>query len=170
MIDRFTPKVGRWTDLEETQAERVERRRTELRKEAYSSKPLVINRSEEYCVGIINAMQTNVPFRFNGNVINTGLVTNLPRGSCVEVPCLVDNMGVHPCYVGDLPPQCASLNRSRIAGDELAVKGALEADRKAVEQAVALDPLTAAVCTLDQIHDMVSEAFEELAEHLPQFG
>ena len=100
-------------------------------------------------------------------VMNTGLITNLEPGSCVEVPCLVDNMGVHPCHVGDMPPQCAALNRNRSAGDGLAVKGTLEGDRKAIEQAVALDPLTAALCTLDQIHDMVGEAFKALDEWLP---
>jgi alpha-galactosidase len=169
LIERFTPKVGRWVDLQEASEERVAHRRAELKEEAYNDKPIGVSKSDEYCVGIINAMVTNVPYRFNGNVMNTGLVANLPQGSCVEVPCLVDNMGVHPCYVGDLPAQCASINRNRIAGDELAVKGALEVDRKAVEQAVALDPLTAAVCTLDQIHDMVQETFEALAEWLPQF-
>jgi alpha-galactosidase len=170
LIERFTPKVGQWAEHERSQLERLPERRAKLREEAYGDGPVEIDKSQEYCIGIIDAMETNVPFRFNGNVMNTGLVTNLPQGSCVEVPCLVDNMGVHPCYVGDMPPQCASLNRSRIAGDELAVKGALELDRKAVEQAVALDPLTAAACTLDQIHEMVEELFEAEAEYLPQFS
>ena len=129
-----------------------------------------IKQSHEYCIGIINAIETNEPFRFNGNVLNTGLITNLPQGSCVEVPCLVDNMGVHPCYVGDLAPQCAALNRNRIAGDQLAVEGTLELDRKKIEQAVSLDPLTAAVCTLNEIHDMVTETFDALSEWLPQFN
>ena len=87
----------------------------------------------------------------------------------MDVPCLADNRGVHPCYVGDLPPQLAALNRGKLAGLALAVKGGLEGDRKAVEQAIALDPLTAAMCTLDQIHDMVEELFEAEAEYLPQF-
>jgi alpha-galactosidase len=112
---------------------------------------------------------SNVPSRINGNVPNTGLITNLPHGACVEVPILVDNMGLHPCYVGDLPPQLAALNRTRMSQDELAVKGALEGDRRAVEQAVALDPMIAAACTLDQIHDMVEELFVADASYLPQF-
>ena len=169
LIARFTPKVGRWTDLLVTSEERAGERRKELREEAYSDAPVEIATSEEYCIGIMSAIETNVPFRFNGNVMNTGLITNLPKDCCVEVPCLVDNMGIHPCYVGDLPPQCASINRNRSAGDELAVQGALEGDRRAVEQAIALDPLTAAVCTLDQIHDMVEELFAADIEHLPQF-
>jgi alpha-galactosidase len=169
MIERFAPKVGTWEDLLISSEGSAEKRREELRVEAYGDGPVTVNRSEEYCIEIINAMETNVPIRFNGNVLNSGLITNLPPGCCVEVPCLVDSMGIHPCFVGDLPPQCASLNRNRLAGDELTVKGSLEADRKAIEQAIGLDPLTASVCTLDQIHNMVEELFEADAEHLPQF-
>ena len=169
LIERFTPKVGTWKDIQVHTEERVEERRKELHEEAFGPLPVAIDVSHEYCVGVINAMETNEPYRFNGNVLNTGLITNLPQGSAVEVPCLVDNMGVHPCFVGDLPPQCAAINRNRSAGDELALKGALEGDRKAVEQAVSLDPLTAAVCTLDQIHDMVDEIFDASTEWLPQF-
>ena len=101
--------------------------------------------------------------------MNTGLITNLPN-CCVEVPCLVDNMGIHPCYVGDLPEQCASLNRSRSAGDALMVKGALEGDRKAVEQAIALDPLTASILTLDQIRKMVEEIFKVQEPYIAGFN
>jgi alpha-galactosidase len=170
LIDRFTPpKRSPHRDRKQLAARRAEWRE-QVRKEADGVEPVKIEMSNEYTVDIINAMETNAPFRFNGNVPNTGLITNLPPGCCVEVPCLVDNMGVHPCYVGDLPPQCAALNAGRVAGDALAVKGALEGDRKAVGQAVALDPLTAAVCTLDQVHDMVGELFEALAEYLPQFA
>ena len=154
--------VARW---KQSVAEKDKR----LREEAYGDGPIEIERSDEYSVGIINAMETNVPYRFNGNVINRGLITNLPDGCCVEVPCLVDNMGVHPCFVGDLPPQCASLNRNRLAGDELTVKGALERNRKAIEQAIALDPLTAAVCTLDQIHAMTEEIFAELSHQIGEY-
>jgi alpha-galactosidase len=170
LIARFAPKVGGMEDHQTRYQRRGQELREAQRQEAFGAGPVELKTSDEYAVGIIHAMETNTPYRFNGNVINTGLITNLPPGCCVEVPCLVDNMGVHPCYIGDLPPQCAALNRSRIAGDELAVKAALELDRKAAEQAVALDPLTAAVCTLDQIHDMVDELFTALAEHLPQFN
>lgn len=167
MYRRFAP----YTAIEHFENEKVsaEARRAELREEAYDAGPVPIDPSHEPCVNIIDAMETNIPYRFNGNVSNTDLIANLPDSICVEVPCLADNGGIHPCYVGDLPPQCAALNRSRSAGDELVVKGALEGDRVAVEQAIALDPLTAAVCTLDQIHDMVEELFELNAEYLPQF-
>jgi alpha-galactosidase len=170
LIDRFAPKVGPMQDHQSHYQQRGHEMREAQRREAFGDGLVALQPSDEYAVGIIHAMETNTPYRFNGNVLNTGLITNLPPGCCVEVPCLVDNMGVHPCYCGDLPPQCASLNRARIAGDELAVKAALEIDRKAAEQAVALDPLTAAVCTLDHIHDMVEELFDALAIYLPQFN
>ncbi len=169
LIERFAPGGGLGVEHQEDTKVWMAKAREQLRKEAFGEGPVAIGISHEYPIGIINAIETNEPFRFNGNVLNTGLITNLPQGTCVEVPCLVDNMGIHPCYVGALPPQCAALNASRIAGDGLAVKAGLEGDRQAAEQAVALDPLTAAVCTLDEIHDMVEEALAVEAEYLPQF-
>ena len=114
--------------------------------------------SDEYAAGIIEARVTNRPFRFNGSVPNTGLITNLPEGCSVEVPCIADAQGIHPCFVGLLPPQCAAINRSNIAVQELAVRAILDRDREAAFHACALDPLTAAVATLDEIRAM----FEEL--------
>jgi len=169
LIARFTPKTGRWHDHQASEQKEVAAKRVQLAEEAAGSGPVEIPETQEYSINIIHAMVTDTAFRFNGNVMNTGLITNLPDSLCVEVPCLVDNMGVHPCHVGELPAQCAMLNASRSAGDELSVKGALEGDRDAVRQAVALDPLTAAVCTLDQVADMVDELFEALTEYLPQF-
>ena len=113
--------------------------------------------SEEYASGIINAVVTNKPFAFNGNVTNTNLIPNLPQGCCVEVPCLVDSNGVQPTYVGNLPEQCAALNRTNVSVQELAVKAVLNKDREAAFHAVALDPLTAGVLPLDQIRKMFEE-------------
>jgi alpha-galactosidase len=165
MIERYTDRRGGWAGagLVRTNAEiwraSIEKGRAEQEAEAKNEGPVKIPPSTEYTVAIMEAVETNTPYRFNGNVINTGLITNLPPSCCVEVPCLVDNMGVHPCFVGELPPQCASLNRGRIAGDECAVKGALAFDRMMIERAIALDPLTAASLTLDQVHDLVEELF-----------
>jgi alpha-galactosidase len=103
-------------------------------------------------------------------VPNEDLITNLPAGACVEVPCLVDRTGVHPCVVGDLPPQLASLNRSNIAVQELVVKGHLEGDREAIYQAMALDPLTAAVCSLDEIWRLTDDMFTANGSWLTQFA
>lgn len=141
----------------------------EVRRQIAGEVPIEIGRSHEYGMQIINAMETNVPTSVNGNVANRGLVTNLPDGCCVEVPCLVDKTGLHPCHVGNLPPQCASLNRSNINVQELAVKAALTGDREAARMAVALDPLTGALLTLDEISEMVNEMFAAEAAYLPQF-
>ena len=91
---------------------------------------------------------------------NNGLITNLLQGSCVEVPCLVDRGGIHPCYVGNLPPQLAALNQTNIGVQQLAVQGIIEKDKNKIFQAILLDPLTAAVLTIDETHRMVDEMFE----------
>ena len=113
----------------------------EVARQIAGTEPIELERSDEYGALIIQAVETGSPVRINGNVPNEDLITNLPAGACVEVPCLVDQGGVHPCVVGALPPQLASLNRSNIAVQELVVKGHLERDRGAIYQAMALDPL-----------------------------
>ncbi len=119
-----------------------------------------LRRSREYTTGIMEAILTNEPFRFNGNVMNHGVISNLPYNCCVEVPCMTDARGVHPCYVGALPPQLAALNRSNIAVQELAVRAVLDRDREAAFHACALDPLTAAVLPLHKIREMFEELWE----------
>jgi alpha-galactosidase len=108
--------------------------------------------------------------RINGNVPNYGLIDNLPDGCCVEVPCLIDANGIQPTSLGSLPTQLAALNRTNINVQELIVEAALSGDIEAVHHAVMLDPLTAAVCTLPQIHDMVEEMLAEQEQWLPQFN
>jgi alpha-galactosidase len=125
--------------------------------------------SHEYGAHIVRAMETGLPHVIHGNLPNSGLITNLPAGCCVEVPCLVDKNGVQPCYVGTLPPQLAALNRTNINVQELAVQGALSGDRELIYQAAMLDPLTGAVCTLPQIRAMMDELLAAEAEWLPQF-
>ncbi|HEY66196.1 MAG TPA: alpha-glucosidase/alpha-galactosidase [Caldilineae bacterium] len=141
----------------------------EVKEQIAGKRPLPTERTHEYGSYIIEAMVTNQPTVIHGNVPNTGLITNLPEGCCVEVPCLVDGNGIRPCHVGDLPAQLAALNRCMINVQELAVQGALTGDREAIVHAVMLDPLTAAVCTLPQIRAMVDEMFEAQQEWLPQF-
>jgi alpha-galactosidase len=133
------------------------------------SEPLPSERTHEYGSFIVEAMETNRPTRINGNIPNRGHITNLPEGCCVEVPCFVDRLGVHGVAVGSLPRQLAALNRTNINVQELTVEGALRGDKDAVHHAVMLDPLTAAVCTLPQIHTLVEEMFEAQARWLPQF-
>ncbi|MBS1253784.1 MAG: Alpha-galactosidase [Anaerolineales bacterium] len=130
---------------------------------------LPTERTHEYGSFIMEAMETNEPARINGNVPNRDLITNLPDGCCVEVPCLVDGNGVQPTAVGALPAQLAALNRTNINVQEMIVEAALTGKTDAVYHAVALDPLTAAVCTLPEIHAMVDEMLEAQAQWLPQF-
>ena len=126
-------------------------------------------RSVEYAAGIMNAKTTGELFRFAGNVLNKGFITNLPYDSCVEVPVFVDRMGLHGSYVGKLPEQTAALCQSNISVQELAVKAALEGDLEAVYHAVMMDPLTAAVLAPHEIRNMVDEMIEAERPWLPQF-
>ena len=119
-----------------------------------------LNTSVEYGPKIINSVVTGNPIRINGNVNNSGLITNLPQNCCVEVPCLVDNNGINPCYVGDLPPQLAALNRTNINVQNLMAESAINRSKESAKHAAMLDPLTAAVLTLDKISSMVDEMFE----------
>jgi alpha-galactosidase len=126
-------------------------------------------RSAEYCGWIIEAMETDRPFRLNGNVRNDGYITNLPEGCCVEVPTYVDRTGLHPTRVGALPPQCAALNQSNVSVQGLAVEAALTGDPELAFAACAMDPLTSAVQTLAETRGMVAEMLEASRQWLPQF-
>jgi len=141
----------------------------EMKRVIESDQVIPLRRSGEYCSSIIYAMETGIPTQINGNLKNNGLITNLPESCCVEVPCLVDKNGIHPCYVGRLPPQCAALNRTNINVQELGVLAAVEKDKDLVFQAVLVDPLTSAVLTIDEIRNMVDEMFEAEANYLKGF-
>jgi alpha-galactosidase len=126
-------------------------------------------RSIEYCSYILEAVKTDRPFRLNGNVRNDGFVANLPDGCCVEVPVFVDSQGVHPVRVGSLPPQCAALNLSNVSVQQLAVEAALTGNPEMAMHAVAMDPLTSAVCTLREARELTRELLEAQRRWLPQF-
>lgn len=101
----------------------------QMRGDLVNNQDLTHERSHEYASYILEAMETDVPFKIGGNVMNTGLITNLPREACVEVPCLVDRSGVTPTFVGDLPPQCAALNRTNINTQLLTIEAAMTRKR-----------------------------------------
>jgi alpha-galactosidase len=126
-------------------------------------------RSVEYCSYIMEAAVTAKPFRFMGNVRNDGYITNLPDGCCVEVPAFVDDVGLHPVSIGDLPPQLAAACMTNINVQTLVVEAALNQDTENTVHALAMDPLTSAVCTLKQIREMCSEMLEAQRKWLPQF-
>ena len=126
--------------------------------------------SGEYAIQIINAIETNAALSANLNVINRGLIATLPPVCCVEVPCLVDGGGITPCRIENYPEQLAGLNRGMINLQIIAAEGALECSRRKIFQAVALDPLTAAVCSLDEIQAMTDELFVALRDQIdPRF-
>lgn len=132
-------------------------------------KPLNLKRGHEYAASIINAWLGGEPFRFNGNVPNTGIITNLPPDACVEVPVYADRHGFNPIHVGAIPPQCAALNNINIAVEEMAVHGALTGNPELVFNAICYDPLTSAVLSLAEIRDMVNAMFKKNSRYLPQF-
>ena len=131
--------------------------------------PISLERGHEYAAYIINALQGGEPFEFNGNVPNTGLVTNLPLNACVEVPVFVSKKGLSPVHVGALPPQLAALTGLSAQIEEMAVEGALTGNPRLIYQAIAHDPLTAAVLSLAEIKEMVNQMFEQNKPYLPQF-
>jgi len=167
LFERF--KLDSPLERLEKMEKKRKRQEEELRELLRENREIPIKRSREYCSEIIYAMETGVPCRINGNVKNDGLITNLLRGCCVEVPCFVDKNGIHPCYVGDLPPQCAALNRTNINVQELGVKAAVEKDKTLAFQAILVDPLTSAVLTIDETRRMVNEMFEAEKEFLQGF-
>jgi alpha-galactosidase len=127
--------------------------------------------TDEYASHIINAIETNKLFRFNGNVINKqgALITNLPRNCCVEVPIFVDHHGTHPQGGIELPSVCQALCMSNIMVQKAAVEGVLESDRENIYHAVLLDPNTASICSPREVRDMVDDLFEAEKEWLPKF-
>jgi len=131
--------------------------------------PKITSRSVEYCSYILEAVEKDRVFRLNGNIRNDGYITNLPQGCCVEVPVFVDSRGLHPVRVGNLPPQCAALNMSNITVQQLTAESALTGNPEYAMQAVALDPLTSAVCTLAQAREMTRELFDAEKRWLPNF-
>ena len=127
--------------------------------------------SGEYASYIMNAIETNKPFIFNGNVINKhgGLITNLPKECCVEVPVTADSVGLHPQGGIELPTVCQALCISNIMVQNAAVEGALTLDREKIYHSILLDPNTASVCSPQEIRDMVDDMFEAEAKWLPKF-
>lgn len=126
-------------------------------------------RSREYASYIIEAIVTNTPYRIGGNVINHGLIDNLPSDACVEVPCLVDGTGVNPCHVGRLPVQCAAMNMTNINVQLLTIEAAATLKKDAIYQAAMLEPHTAAELSIDDIVAMCDELIEAHGDFLPKY-
>ncbi len=117
-------------------------------------------RSKEYASHIMEAIATNKPYKIGGNVINNGLISNLPAKACVEVPCLVDANGITPTYVGDLPLQLAAMNSSNIYPQMLTIEAAYTGNRETLYQAAMMDPHTGAELSTDEIVALCNELIE----------
>ncbi|MDD3198177.1 MAG: alpha-glucosidase/alpha-galactosidase, partial [Eubacteriales bacterium] len=117
-------------------------------------------RSSEYASYILESIVTNKPYKIGGNVLNTGLITNLPAEACVEVPCLVDGNGITPCYVGRLPVQLAAMNTTNINVQLLTIEAAVTKKKEHIYQAAMLDPHTSAELSIDDIKNMCDDLIE----------
>ncbi|MFD3273182.1 alpha-glucosidase/alpha-galactosidase [Paenibacillus dendritiformis] len=141
----------------------------EMREKLVNDTRLEHSRSHEYASYIFEAMETGVPFKLGGNVMNTGLIPNLPAEACVEVPCLVDRSGVTPTYVGNLPPQLAALNRTNINTQLLTIEAAITGKKEHIYHAAMLDPHTSAELSLDDIVSLCDDLIEAHGSWLPAF-
>ncbi|WNR45187.1 alpha-glucosidase/alpha-galactosidase [Paenibacillus roseipurpureus] len=165
LVDRFNIPLDEYPRRCVEQISRWKKMREEL----VNDVNLTHVRSHEYASYIFEAIETNVPFKIGGNVMNTGLITNLPREACVEVPCLVDRNGVTPTFVGDLPPQLAALNRTNINTQLLTIEAAITRKREHIYHAAMLDPHTSAELSMDDIVAMCDELIEAHGDWLPAY-
>jgi len=154
ILDAYLKRQHDWKDL--------------IKKEL--EKPVELKRGHEYAASIFNAVfGDHTVFEFNGNVRNNGLIDNLPEGCCVEVPVYASQRGLDAVKVGPLPAQLALLNNISARCEELAVEGALEGDARKIFHAVLFDPLTSAVCSMEETRKMVNEMFQANKKYLGHF-
>ena len=141
-----------------------------MRDDIVNNQSLTHERSHEYGSYIIEAMETNKPYKIGGNVLNTGgLISNLPENTVVEVPCLVDASGIAPTYVGELPEQLAALNRTNINTQLLTIEAALTQKKEKIYQAAMLDPHTASELSMDDIISLCDDLIEAHGDWLPTY-
>lgn len=166
LIDKFNIPLDEYPRRCINQIEEWNKRRDEL----MSNQALNHTRSREYASYIMEAMVTNKPFKIGGNVINKGgLIENLPHEACVEVPCMVDGMGVNPCRVGRLPVQLAAMNMTNINVQLITIEAAVTRKKEHIYHAAMLDPHTGSEMTLDNIVKMVDELIDAHGSWLPKF-
>ena len=165
LIERFNIPLDEYPRRCVRQIADWEQRRDEL-----TQNPLLTHqRTLEYASYIMEAMETNRPYKIGGNVLNTGLITNLPQNACVEVPCLVDASGVTPCVVGDLPEQCAALNRTNINVQLLTIEAAMTLRKDKIYQAALMDPHLQSELSIDDIVAMCDDLLAAHEGWLPQY-
>jgi alpha-galactosidase len=164
LIERFAIPLDEYPRRCEEQIEDWARMRTQMTE----NRELGHERTDEYASYIIEAIETDGLFRIAGNVLNSGLISNLPTEACVEVPCLVDGNGVTPCHIGALPTQLAALNVTSINVQLLAVETAVTRKRDTLYQAALLDPHTAAELPIDEIVALCDDLIEAHGDWLPK--
>ncbi|MFJ5114606.1 alpha-glucosidase/alpha-galactosidase [Streptomyces sp. NPDC088551] len=161
-IERLRLPVGAYLGIVDENIAEYERTRDALA----SGAPLTVEGTMEYAPQIIHSITTGTPRTVYGNVPNHGLIDNLPSTGTVEVPCLVDALGVQPTRVGSLPAQCAALNRGYLSMNELVVRAALEDDPRSIRQAAMADPATAAALPVERIWDLCDDMVRAHADLL----
>ena len=139
-------------------------------KEEYLNGNISHTRSREYASHIMEAIVTDNPYKIGGNVLNNGLITNLPADACVEVPCLVNRLGVQPCHVGKLPVQLAAMNMTNINVQLMTIEAAVTKKKDAIYQAAMLDPHTSSELSIDDIVKMCDELIEAHGDYLPKYN
>jgi alpha-galactosidase len=164
-VERLRINIGEYISISEANLAEYDRVRAELADDAALP---VDTSSTEYAPQVIHSLETGTPRLISANVVNAGLITNLPDGIAVEVPTLLDALGAHPLKVGDLPPQCAALNRSFLGPVDLAVRAAVDGDPRLVRAAAMMDPNTAATLTVDQIWQLCDELTLAHGDLLPE--
>ncbi|MFY9915441.1 MAG: alpha-glucosidase/alpha-galactosidase [Nocardioidaceae bacterium] len=163
-VARLRLEIGAYVGISEDNVATYERTRAQLA----AGEPIDLDATAtEYAPQVIHSMVTGRPRRIVGNVGNTGLVTNLPRDVCVEVPCLVDAHGVVPTWVGDLPPQCAALNRAYLNVVDLTVRAATDGDPLLLREAAMVDPNTSATLSPPAVWDLVDDMVAAHGDLLP---
>jgi alpha-galactosidase len=163
-VERFHVPIGEYLDRVAGNLNEY----AETKRMLDAGEPFDIEQSGEYAATIAEAMATGAPARIVGNVINHGaLIPNLEAAACVEVPCLVDRLGVHPVAMGDLPLQLAAYIRGAVDMQGLTVQAALTHDRAAVYQAVMTDPIVQSHLTLDDTWRLTDAMIAAGAEWLP---
>jgi alpha-galactosidase len=154
-LRRCVRNIGRWETA---------------KKELIDNDNIVHEKSREYASDIIRGIVTNKPYKFNGNVINNGLIENLPADACVEVPCIADGSGIQPIQVGRLPIQCAALNMTNINVQLLAIEAAITGKKQYLYQAAIMDPHTGAELEPEEICNMVDELILAHGSWMPTFN
>jgi len=163
-VERLRINIGEYVSISEANIAEYHR----LREELANAEALPIDTtSTEYAPQVIHSLETGTPRVISANVANQGLIANLPDGLAVEVPTLLDSLGAHPMRVGDLPPQCAALNRNFLGPVELTVRAAVDENPRLIRAAAMVDPNTAATLTVDQIWQLCDELTTAHGELLP---